>query len=449
MSKENPREVVLDMLLIWDKEKEYVNKLLNDVLYKYDYLEKSERAFISRLFTGCVERRIELDYVINQYANTKVNKMKPLIRNAIRMGTYQLLYMDKVPDNAACDETVKLIRKRGFDGLKGFANGVLRNIARNKGCITYPEDMVMRLSVMYSMPEWIVERFIKDYGKEVTKTILNAYMEELPVTFRVDENIAQEEKEAFLEAISKTGATVKGHEYLPYAYSIKNADGVAGLPGFSEGKIMISDVSSMLAVHIAGIGKNNTVLDVCAAPGGKTMHAATLLQNTGKLLSRDISEYKVSLIEENIARTGYKNIETAVWDATCPDESLFGKMDVVIADVPCSGLGVIGKKQDIKYNASVEGINELADIQRKILDTVAKYVKAGGVLIYSTCTMTVEENHENRKWFLENYPFEAVSIEEKLPEPLRELTGDEGYLQLLPGIHKTDGFFIAKFRRKE
>lgn len=449
MSKDNPREIVLDMLLLWDKEKEYVNRLLNDVLNKFDYLTKNERAFISRLFTGCVERKIELDYIINRYASIKVNKMKPLIRNAIRMGTYQLMYMDKVPDNAACDETIKLIKKRGFAGLKGFANGVLRNIARNKENITYPVEETMRLSVVYSMPEWIVDRYVKAFGKEAAEVILKAYMEELPVTIRVDENIPAEEKEALLDAISKTGAIITRHEYLPYAYCVKNADGITGLPGFLEGKIMISDVSSMLSVHIAGIKSNDRVLDVCAAPGGKTMHAATRLNNTGKLFSRDISEYKVSLIEENILRTQYKNIETKVWDATCPDESLYGTMDVVIADVPCSGLGVIGKKQDIKYNASQEGIEELVSIQQNILDTVSKYVKPGGTLIYSTCTITEEENVMNRKWFLENYPFEAVSIEEQLPEALKNITGTDGYLMLLPGIHKTDGFFMAKFRRKD
>lgn len=446
---ETPRSLVLGMLLIAEREQEYSNRLSADVLNKYDYLKQQDKAFINRLFTGCIERRIELDYVINSYAKTKTNKMKPVVRNSLRMGIYQLLYMDSVPESAACNEAVKLVQKRGLGGLSGFVNGTMRSIAKDREKILNRKtpQTVAEISVAYSMPEWIVERFIRQYGQENTLTILKDMLTNKPVTVRMDERLGEQERDQLAARIAEAGVEITKHPYLPYAYTLQHVDGMYRVPGFEEGALQVADVSSMLVAEIAGVSEGDRVLDTCAAPGGKTLHIAAKLHNTGEVISRDISDYKVDLIRENVERMGYTNVSCEVHDATVSDPALIDKMDVVIVDAPCSGLGVIGKKADIKYNASEENIKALAQLQRTILNVAAGYVKPGGVLIFSTCTMTSEENTENREWFLENHDFAAESIDPWIPEALRCPDTAQGHLQFLPGIHKTDGFYISRFRR--
>ena len=440
---QNLRAIVLEMLLLMESEQEYSHLVLRDVLTKYDYLSGQEKAFIKRLFEGCIERRIELDYRINQISKVKTNKMKPVIRNIIRMGEYQLLYMDGVPESAACNEAVKLAVKKGFHTLKGFVNGIMRNLVRENGNMAL-ED----LSVKYSMPQWIVTLLTEQYGENVTETMLQDMEKIHPVTIRVDENLKSAEKESLLNQYREQGILVKQHPYLPYAYEINGAEGVTGLEGFYEGSVFVSDVSSMLVAEIAGIKDGYEILDMCAAPGGKSLHMLSKLKGTGHLTSRDASEYKVSLIEENAFRSPYSNISIEVQDATLEVSKDYGRMDLVLVDAPCSGLGVMGKKRDIKYHASLEGIESLADIQKQILDVGAKYVKKDGILLYSTCTVTRTENEDQVKWFLKNHPeFVAESFEELLPQELKNDASDKGYLQLLPGIHRTDGFFMAKFRK--
>ena len=447
----NIRAVVLSMLLEEENDNSYSHVLLNDVLKKYDYLDVKEKAFLKRLFEGCIERRIELDFYLNHFSKTKTEKMKPIIRNSLRMAVYQLLYMDSVPDSAAINESVKLIQKRGLGGLAGFANGVLRSLLREKDHVTLPDKQTNPagfLAVHYSMPEWLVDHFISQYGFEQTETIFQSTLLEKPVTIRIDENLSEDEKKNILSKLGDSGAEVSKHPYLSYAYKVSHAEGIQKLPGFTEGKIFISDVSSMLVVELAGIQKGDYVLDVCAAPGGKTLHAASKLNHTGEIWARDLSPAKTQKIQENVDRSTYQNIHIEVSDATIPTPEFHEKMDVVIVDAPCSGLGVIGKKQDIKYHVQKDTIDTLKDLQKTILKCASEYVKPGGILMYSTCTVTKEENEQNRDWILSNLPMQEESFEEFLPQELRGLTGSKGYLQLLPGIHDTDGFFISRFRKK-
>ena len=220
------------------------------------------------------------------------------------------------------------------------------------------------------------------------------------------------------------------------------------LDAFREGLIRIQDLSSSLAGDAAGIKEGDFVLDVCGAPGGKGLHAADLLHGTGQVEIRDVSDYKVSLIKENIARSGCTNVFACAVDAGEFDASMEQKVDVVIADLPCSGLGIIGRKPDIKYNASMDGIRDLAALQRQMLSVVWQYVKPGGVLVYSTCTVNRLENDENRAWFLNEYPFEPVDISGRLGIDFQEDSLKEGYIQLYPGVHPCDGFFISVMKRK-
>lgn len=443
------RELILGILLSVTRDGEYSHVALQNVLNKYQYLDKKERAFITRVTEGTLEHMIEIDYIINQFSKVKVNKMKPVIRCIMRSAVYQLKYMDSVPDSAVCNEAVKLATKKGFHTLKGFVNGVLRNIARNLDNVTYPDktDYVSFLSIQYSMPTWILEQWLACYDKETVEIMLEDFLKEKPTTIRCNLNVMS--KEELRASLEKEGVHVENHPYLPYALRISSYDYLADLVSFQSGAFYVQDISSMLVAHIANPKEDDYIIDVCAAPGGKALHMAELLHGTGHVQARDLTDYKVNLIRENILRSGVQNMAAVKWDATVLNEDSIEKADIVIADLPCSGLGVIGKKTDLKYKMTKEIQSQLVKLQRQILSKVQAYVKADGTLIYSTCTIHAGENMENVHWFLKEYPqFELVPIEEFLCEELKSSVQEKGYLQLLPGVHESDGFFIAKFRKK-
>lgn len=449
MTKETPmREIALGILIEIIEEGHYSHLVINETLKKYQYLEKQDRAFLSRICEGTVESLIHLDYIINQFSTVKVNKMKPVIRNIIRMGVYQIKFMDSVPDSAACNEAVKLAQKKGFQNLKGFVNGVLRNISRSLDKITYPskeKNPKEYFSIFYSTPEWMIENWMDEFGIVLTEKILIASFEDRKTRIRC--NLNKTTPADLKQLLSAQGITIEESTYLPYAFKISDYNYINSMNGFTEGLFQVQDESSMLAVEIADIKENDYVIDVCAAPGGKSLHAAEKLAGSGQVEARDLTEYKVSLIEENIHRLGCRNITAQTADALVLMKDSIEKADVVLADLPCSGLGVLGKKTDIKYKMTREQQKELSELQRQILSVVWQYVKPGGTLIYSTCTMNKEENIQNVIWFLEQYDFKLESLDTYLPEALRSDTTKEGYLNLLPGVHDTDGFFMARLKR--
>lgn len=442
----NSREIVLDMLLEVLEGGKFSHTVQNQTLKRYQMLDKQERAFLSRVFTGTVKVYLTLDYMIEQFSTLPVRKMKPLIRNLLRMSVYQLRYMDHVPGSAVCNEAVKLAKKRGFDKLSGFVNGILRNIIRNEANIKFPDkqlDPVKYLEISYSYPQWLVRELLTQYEFAAVETILAASLTEKELTIRTNlKKVTPQELKEFLLA---EGVTAEESNYLPYAFKLKNYDYLEKLDAFQNGYFAVQDVSSMLVCEAAGINEKHLVVDVCAAPGGKTMHAA---QTANIVLSRDLTEYKVGLINENLKRLELNNVQTKVWDASVLDEELIGKADVVIADLPCSGMGVFGKKADLKYKLLPNQQKELVELQRKILSVIQSYVKEGGVLMFSTCTINHGENTDNMEWFLNNFDFTPENIDAYLPDKLKSETTEKGYLQLLQGVHSTDGFFIAKFRRK-
>ena len=448
---ENTREIILECLLELEKGEAFSSVLIRQALQKYDYLPQQDKAFIKRVTEGAVERRIELDYIIDQFSGVPVPKMKPLIRQLLRMSVYQLFYMDAVPDSAVCNEAVRLARKRHFQSLKGFVNGVLRNIARNKGKIVYPDaekDWRRALCVRCSMPEFLVELWEKDYGREQTESMCQALLAMKPVSLRISEELSKEETEKLTEAWQKKGILCERHPYLPYAYRCKNLEGLHRLPGFGEGIATVQDVSSMLVAECAGIKAGDFVLDVCAAPGGKSLHAACKLRGSGQVEARDVSEEKLAFIRENINRTGVKNVQAKVWDARVFDREMEEKADVLYLDLPCSGLGILGKKRDIKYHVTPESMEGLVKLQREIISACWRYVKPGGVIMYSTCTIHRAENEEQAEWMCREFPLTAESLNPYLPEALRCGEAERGMLQLVPGAHDCDGFFLARMRRK-
>ena len=447
-SKANTREVILDILMRITGDGVYSNVAIRDALNEQILYTRQESAFVKTVAEGVIERMIELDYIIDAYASVGTADMKPVIRNILRSAVYQMRFMDSVPVSAACDEAVKLAQKKGFYNLKGFVNGVLRAIARDPEAVEYPHssNRMEYLSVKYSMPRWIVKMWADEYGILVTTRILESFLTKRPLTvrFRMNPDLQM----AALTSLKRQGVAVTRAPFLPYAYRLSNVRNIADLAAFRNGWIYPQDVSSMLVAEAASPKKGDLVYDLCAAPGGKSLHMADLMDGFGMVEARDLTDAKVELIRDNLRRTDQINVHVDKMDATVYEGTMAGKADIVLCDVPCSGLGVIGRKPDIKYRQSLDAIWDLVLLQRQILHNAASYVRPGGILIYSTCTVGHYENKDNYDWFLGNYPFRAESLDPYLPRQLHSLTTSEGYLQMIPGIYPTDGFFIARFRKE-
>lgn len=447
MKTANTREIVLKILLDIEKNNEYSNIALNRALRSNQFMDKRDRAFISRLVEGTVEYRIRLDYIINQFSKTEVRKCKPLVRCILRMSVYQIFFMDSVPDEAACNEALRLAEAHGFKNLKGFINGVLRTICRNKNQIVYPDKRQKPeeyLSIMYSVPEELIHILQKSYDMDTLELVFKEMFKTKGTTLRVNEDkISVDDYKKLLE---DAGIEASSGIYGESSLIISGYDYINRLPGYREGWFTVQDESASLAVASAGIRCGDNIIDVCAAPGGKTMYAAYLAGKTGHVLARDISSDKTELIKENLERMDIDNVTVEVFDGRQNDESLNGSADIVIADVPCSGLGVMGRKNDIKYNATEARLSELIRLQRQILKACVDYVKPGGRLLYSTCTINVGENEDNVKWLLDNFDLTPVPLGEGIPKSLRE-RGKAGHITMLQGIDGSDGFFISLFEK--
>ncbi len=420
------REIATDCLIQILEEGDFSHTVENNVLSKYDYLDPKDKAFLKRLTDGCVEEKLILDQVIDRYASCPARKQKKLIRNVLRIGIYQILFMDRVPDHSAVDESVRIVKNRGMKNLAGFVNGTLRSVSNNR------EEILSGLNREEAFPLWIREHLIRHYGKDRTKIILRELGKPHPVCLRdraffTDEGRGEDFPREFLAK----------SDVLPFARILKPGYSVWDIPGFAEGRYTVQDLSSQLAVTCAGIRKGDRVLDVCASPGGKSVHACDL---GAEVTARDLSESKIGKILENTGRCRIEDLKTEVFDAAVFDPSWEDQADVVLADLPCSGLGVMGKKADIRHRVKPEDLTSLRDLQRKILDTVRRYVKPGGILLYSTCTMNPEENEDQVRYVTEHYPF----VLSPLPGYL-----DTGMRQLLPGIDPGDGFFIARLVRTD
>ncbi len=413
------RAMALDILLQLRSTESKSHVILKNTLDKYDYLPPMDKNFLKRLVDGTIEYRMKEDYIIACFSKTPINKLKPVIHEILRMSIYQYLYMDRVPDNAVCNEAVRLTQARGLGGLKGFVNGVLRSVMRGYSDIKWPDkndDLLKYLSVEYSCPEYVVQCLLSDYGPEKTEDMLKASLDQRAVYARIDESLSADDMLLVMKELKDNGCIsetdssndTSDTEY-DYAVRISNPDIMTRMSGFREGRYTIQDISSMSVCEMAfteivrdgmkDISGDMLVYDICAAPGGKTMHAVSKLRRygiKGRVISADVSGQKLAIIKENIRRMRCEDMtELKLWDATVIDEDMIDKADLVIADVPCSGLGVIGRKPDIKYNVTKENFEDIVDLQRRIIDNAVRYVKPGGVLVYSTCTVRRAENDGN------------------------------------------------------
>ena len=441
---ENIRGIALDALLESEASERASSGIITDILNKYDYLDQRDKAFIKLLFEGVTERRITLDFILDKRSSVKTRKMKPVIRNILRMGVYEMLYTDS-PSYAVCKEAVNLAGKRGFKGLGGFVNGVLRNLAReieplakeNKDIAEFflPKkgtmDNIKYLSICYSIPEVIISIIMKDYGKR-TESILSAMSKTKPVSIRFRSFMSDDEISQVIKSMEESGVILKQDQDVRFVYRASKTGDVRKLPGYDEGLFYIQDVSSIKAVISLDIQKGEKILDCCAAPGGKSILASEFTGEEGSVTSCDISEEKADLIRDNFERLNCKNTTVIVKDASVNDPSFNEGFDTVILDVPCSGLGIMGKKRDIKYNLTEEGLSSLTELQKKIIDSCVPYVKKGGKLMYSTCTLRHAENQEQVLYIKEKHGFEVV----------------KGPVTLLPDDAEQDGFFYCILKKK-
>ncbi len=436
--KSDPRKAAIKALSRWASANKYINLELDSALERETGLTSADRALAAAIIYGVSERKLTLDYAISRLVGRELSKLDAETLAALRVGLYQLVYMDKIPPFAAVNETVSAAPARS----RGLVNASLRRFMREGAEIALPKreaNEVGYLSLAHSVPEWIISSWMRDYGEDA-EAIAEAVNDTPPVTLRV--NTLKTSTKALLGALALSGADAKICTAAPDMIELGSGHKITELYGYEEGLWFVQDPASRLASLALDAKRGMTVIDVCSAPGGKSFSAALDMENEGKIISRDLHENKVRLIRKGAERLGITSITASAADSSKTDESLVGVADRVLCDVPCSGLGVIAKKPDIRYKEEAD-VKRLPEVQYAILCASAPYVKSGGVLVYSTCTLRNAENGE----VVEKFLSEHAEFEPWLPESFPIKT-DNGQIILLPHKHGTDGFYIAGLQKK-
>ncbi|OGO77435.1 MAG: 16S rRNA (cytosine(967)-C(5))-methyltransferase [Clostridiales bacterium GWB2_37_7] len=444
----NAREAAIVVINKVLREKAYSNIALKQLL-EQSSLSRVDKALVTEIVNGTLKNLIKLDYIASQFV--KMNKkLDNHIEDILRTGIYQIMYLNRIPDSAVCNESSNLARKYSNEGAVKFVNGVLRNVSRSKENIQFPDknkQPVLYLSVVDSHPEWIVEKWLSDFGFEFTEQLLNANNQVPSFTIRV--NQLKTNKEKLAKILEQEGIEYCDGIYNKEALYIKGTSAIESKPSFQQGYYQIQDESSMLAGHVLNPEPGDLIIDICSAPGGKATHAAELMDNKGKIIARDVFEHKLQLIQQSCKRLGITIVETEIFNAKELDYKLVGKADKVLLDAPCSGLGVLRRKPDLKWKKAPDNFEELARLQQQIISKAAEYVKPQGVLLYSTCTINKSENINVVEAFLKSREdFYLEDISQLLPKHLESSTKDKGYVEIYPNIHGIDGFFIARLRRR-
>ena len=416
-SLSKPREAALKALVLCEKDGAYLNIALRDILANAN-MDTRDNALATTIAMGVMKNALYLDNIVANLSSVKLKKLSVWIHNILRIGIYSLRFLDRIPVSATVNECVRLSRRYGHRASAGFVNAVLRAAVSSGDFLPEDKGSTKYISIKYSLPEWLVDKWKKDgYGEDFFAAI-NA---EPPVTVRLN--------------TLKSTSLPENFEKIPalsYGYNYVGGGSVENTVLFKEGAVAVQDGASQMAVEALKVGKNMRVLDLCSAPGGKTAYIAQLMENSGEVISCDIHEHKLELIKNNLKRLGITNTCVMLNDATALREDFKDNFDRVLADVPCSGLGVLRRKPDIKWTKSEFANAELVKIQRQIFENAALYVKKGGILLYSTCTINRAENEDAVCAFLTNHP-EFTLIEKR---------------QLLPHTDNTDGFFYAALERK-
>ncbi|MBC2578974.1 16S rRNA (cytosine(967)-C(5))-methyltransferase RsmB [Clostridium sp. DJ247] len=435
----NARRIAVKILVDVLDKGAYSNIILGRELNKSNLNDK-DKALVTELVYGTLKYKYTIDTILNHYIKSGIEKLDRDILNILRVSLYQIIYLDKIPSFAAVNEAVELAKRKSLKS-SSLVNGVLRNYLRNKDLCYYNKDSkVEELCFKYSFPKWLVKLFIKQYNKEQCEKILSGLNMVPAVTARVN-NLKTSYEEAW-DKLLENQYDIEEGRVCPEAIRINKGKNIESNPLFKEGFITVQDESAMLVAPSMDLEEEMLVLDLCSAPGGKTCHIAEIMNNIGKILAFDVYENKISLIKENAARLGVENIKYDILDASEYRETLNEKADRVLIDVPCSGFGIIRKKPEIKWNKDIKSTTDLVSIQRDILENSSKYVKVGGKLIYSTCTLNKEENEKNIQWFIKKHP--EFHIEPLYYGDIDNIVyHEEGFMTILPN-KDMDGFFIAK-----
>nr|WP_316616944.1 16S rRNA (cytosine(967)-C(5))-methyltransferase RsmB [uncultured Ruminococcus sp.] len=440
----NPRNVALNVLLKIEQEQAYSNLALSNAI-RESRLSGVDSAFVSALVYGVLERQITLDYIIKQYSKIPLRKIETKTKLILRMGVYQLLFMDKVPDSAAVNESVNLSKKHRLQKSSGFINGILRSITRAEVRFRLPgdKDKIYYYSIKYSAPQDLVRLWINSYGELNAVAILESLSGRPPICARV--NTTKTDDGSLIALLEKEGVKAEKISFLPDALHLSNTGAIENLRAFRDGLFHIQDASSQLCVSFLDPKPRELMLDVCAAPGGKSFTAAELMNDRGKVLAFDLYDHKVRLMESGAKRLGLGSVRASVRDAAVGMP--LPVADRILCDVPCSGLGILSRKPEIRCKDGLLTA-DLPQIQYKILERSAEYLASGGRLVYSTCTLNPRENNEIAARFLSQHPdFEGVPL--TLPDGVERAFDEQAYeITLMPHKAHTDGFYCAAFTRR-
>jgi 16S rRNA (cytosine967-C5)-methyltransferase len=439
---ETARGLAVKLLSRYESSDSFIDKLIDAELRRSD-LSVADRALVTELVNGCVRWQSRLDWILTGFYHGEFAKCLPIVKNSMRIALYQMLFLSKIPPPAAINESVEIVKQFKGDRHAGVVNGVLRNILRNVTNIRYPsreENEILHLSVHSAHPQWMVRRYIERFGAEKAEELLNANNHRPMITLRV--NTLRTTKEEVVRQLDE--AQIKYETSLIHDDSIMitSLRDLRSLPAFTDGLVTVQDASATLAINLADPKPGMRVYDLCAAPGGKAVHAAELMKDQGSITALELYESKLRFIEENAQRAGVHIITPMHGDARefQPEE----QADLVLVDAPCTGLGTLSKKPDIKWRRSLDDIRKMAVRQREILDHAATLVKPGGILLYSTCTIEKEENEEVVNGFLADHQDYSL---EPAQQWLPDLVCKDGFLQTFPHLHHSDGAFAARLRR--
>lgn len=448
-----PRELALEALCRVEEQGSYSGLTLNALLTEAN-LPRSDAALATVLVYGTIQRLLTIDYVLASRVKGWPRKIEPWVRCLLRLSYYQLRWLDRIPAHAAVDEAVRIAKQRGHAGIAGLVNGVLRGLLREGVTPALPAQLSLseRISIEHSFPHWLVDRWIDAYGAEAAERMCAACNEPPHASMRV--NRLRTSRSDMLAMLLEAGISAQASPLSEDGIIADKAGNLADTSWYRDGLVSVQDESSMLVAAVANPMPGSSVLDCCAAPGGKSMHMAEIMRNKGKIVACDIHAHKQALIDRQQVRLGIDIVETVTQDALELDRRYpLNSMDLVLLDAPCSGLGVIRRKPEIKWNRKPEDIAELAALQYRLLQTACKLVKPGGTLVYSTCTMAPEENEEVVRRFLAEHPGFQLDLQwpEEVLQPLRARGAMpetfEGFAQIFPHHYGSDGFFIARMRK--
>ena len=435
----NARQIAFEALLKVYKDGAYSNLIIDSLLKENSDLDERDKSFICNIVYGTLDRLILIDYNLGLYLNQPVKKLKPELHTVLRMGTYQLLFMDKVPSRAAVNESVNLAKVNKSNFAASMVNAVLRRIADNG--IKQPDSAdneLEYLSVKYSCPQWLISLWINAYGKDNAISLAEKALDAPPLVIRC--NTTKVSADELISILGREGVVAEKSELLPNALIINSSNAVDELEAYKSGLFHVQDSASQICCLAVDAKPGETVFDLCSAPGGKAFTIAEMMDNSGVLRAFDIYQSRVELIKKGAERLGLNNVFSYLSDAAIFNEN-YGLADKVLCDVPCSGLGIIRRKPEIRFKKS-DDIDNLPDLQYRILCNATGYLKDGGRLIYSTCTLNPKENSEVCDRFLAEHP--EFSLADYLPDVPR-YSSEDRYLTLMPHVHSTDGFFVAVF----